>query len=463
MINPRISFVLTTLSWAAPHVVTFVWDSSDPVYVRGDFTSPPWELFDELKITKPDNKVTVSLQPGTYHFRFFTPNEMWHEVEKDMKIVEGAVDIYELVDNGLGGKNIRIEVAHLDLDSNHQLAAVPLDLITKMVSHTSARSHILKYLSDRDLRSFRSVTKILGKVASFYVSDYKQLKLDIILSRQFMENPESLKDYVDARIDSWKRLLHLQLQVNTVEEVDRIIAKEREFAAIALTLPKVMWRSVETVKEVVKKVEGKKKELNLQFIVGDSEDVLSAYAVIASAGLEGNVVLVGELEFVSLSKTLVKDLRPLSGLVKLKELYLCNTHVKDLTPLSGLVKLEWLSLDNTEMNDLALLSGLDKLEWLNLANTQVKDISLLSGLVNLEYLSLEDTQVKDLRPLRSLVKLERLKLGNTQVTDLTPLSGLVKLEYLYLQNTPVALDLALAPNIAELKTYKRGCLLSVIT
>ncbi len=48
-----------------------------------------------------------------------------------------------------------------------------------------------------------------------------------------------------------------------------MIAKEREYATITLILPKMMWSSV----EIVKKMEGKKKEVRLGFIVEDRESL----------------------------------------------------------------------------------------------------------------------------------------------------------------------------------------------
>ncbi len=144
-----LSLLLVRLLWASTHEVTFIWDSIDPVYVRGDFTSPAWALFDELQLNKPENKLTLYLQPGTYEFRFYSPqNDLWHEVKREMKILEGAVDKYELVDNGQGGINVQINIPAVDSPYllqrlfNHQTFSV-LEFLN-VEEHEK-----LKYVDDR--------------------------------------------------------------------------------------------------------------------------------------------------------------------------------------------------------------------------------------------------------------------------------------------------------------------------
>ncbi len=62
-----------------------------------------------------------------------------------------------------------------------------------------------------------------------HVQFNKQLKLNSDLSRQYIENPDSLKDYLDARINSRKYQLHLEVQAETMEEVDGILQSEAEY------------------------------------------------------------------------------------------------------------------------------------------------------------------------------------------------------------------------------------------
>jgi Leucine-rich repeat (LRR) protein len=250
------------------------------------------------------------------------------------------------------------------------------------------------FLSAGDLLVLRTASLTTLKYTSHYIYGWSssiRLKLDSTQSQQYLDHPDSLNEYINARISNKKTQLHLQFEMNTMEEVDQILVKEGEYAAITFILTKAMWSSVEIVKEIVKKVEGKNKELNLQFIMGNQNDVRYAYAVIENPEITTSVVFVGEIE----------------------ELYLRFTSFKDLRPLSGLVNLKKLDLDNT----------------------QVTDLTGLSCLFNLVELNLGRTQINDLTPLRTLVKLENVFLENTEVMDLAPLTGLVKMRVLYLENT----------------------------
>jgi hypothetical protein len=359
----------------------------------------------------------------------------------------------------------KLLIAVLGVFSQSSLAAAPADALTKMVLKRSSQYHIMKHLPDKDLRSLRSVSNILGQGVSHHVCDYKQFKLDPVLSKQYIENPDSLNDFLNGRIDNKNTQLHLQLEVMTVGEVDSILAKRRQYAVLTLRLPKVMWSNVETIKEIVKKAEGKQKKIHLEFIVGNREDVLSAYNVLESPEIKvvvRSVIFVAEMEKLNLSDKQITDITPLSGLVKLKVLDLDGTQVKDLKPLSGLVNLKTLFLERTPVTDITPLSRLFELENLNLASTQVKDLTPLRLLVKLKWFTLRNTRVADLQPLTGLVNLEKLFLDNTQVSDLQALNSLVKLDVLHLSGTPLVLHPWLALHIfAELKSNIPGLKVSV--
>lgn len=74
-----------------------------------------------------------------------------------------------------------------------------------------------------------------------------------------------------------------------------------------------------------------------------------------------------ELRELTLSNTYFKDMELLAGLKKLERLWICNTWVDDLTPLSGLENLEYLDMQECrEIRDLSPLYGLKKLKEVKL-------------------------------------------------------------------------------------------------
>ena len=141
------------------------------------------------------------------------------------------------------------------------------------------------------------------------------------------------------------------------------------------------------------------------------------------------------VQSLSLKRTPVQDLSPLSGLQGLTTLSLGQTKVTDLTPLSTIVGLRWLDLKGTPVHDLSQLSGIHDLTHLNLDGTHVSNLSPLSTLVNLTWLSLNRTPVHNLNPLSGLLRLRWLFLSGTHVSKLSPLSTLSGLICLQLKRT----------------------------
>jgi Leucine-rich repeat (LRR) protein len=133
----------------------------------------------------------------------------------------------------------------------------------------------------------------------------------------------------------------------------------------------------------------------------------------------------------------VRDLSPLAGLVKLKELNLSLNPVEDLSPLSGLSQLTELSLGNVLAADVSPLSGLTRLTELSLGSEQIEDISPLASLTGLEELSLQNGRFEDLSPLSGMSRLILLSIGGTRVWDLSPLSGLDKVSVMNLVNNRI--------------------------
>ena len=145
-----------------------------------------------------------------------------------------------------------------------------------------------------------------------------------------------------------------------------------------------------------------------------------------------------DIQVLSVEKTQVSDIGPLSRLTSLKYLNLNDTQVSDIGPLSRLTSLEFLHLNDTQVSDIGPLSHLTSLTFFNLNGTQISDIGPLSRLTSLEILELSSTQVSDIGPLSRLTSLEILELSSTQVSDIGSLSRLTSLEILDLNNTQVS-------------------------
>ncbi|NVM05114.1 MAG: leucine-rich repeat domain-containing protein [Candidatus Helarchaeota archaeon] len=95
------------------------------------------------------------------------------------------------------------------------------------------------------------------------------------------------------------------------------------------------------------------------------------------------------LEVLSFDGNSVSDLSPLSGLKKLKEIWLVDNAVEDVSPISKLPNLEKLVLDlNSHLIDISPLSSLPSIKYINISNTSVRDITPLQNLNTLEKLGL---------------------------------------------------------------------------
>ena len=107
-----------------------------------------------------------------------------------------------------------------------------------------------------------------------------------------------------------------------------------------------------------------------------------------------------------LSGNPITDLRPLTNLTTLENLYLSNlspeTPTLDIAPLANLINLEQLTLINSKVSDISPLAGLKTLRELDLSNNQIEDFSPLAGLTNLEGLWIRNNPATDFSPLAGL-------------------------------------------------------------
>ncbi len=173
----------------------------------------------------------------------------------------------------------------------------------------------------------------------------------------------------------------------------------------------------------------------------------------------------------------ITDISPLSGLVKLTELYLhrnmiydisplsnltalekldvsANFRISDISPLSDMTKLRTLYLYTNEISDLSPLSGLTDLRWLSLSNNLIWDISHLSGLTELRGLALNINAVSDISHLSGMIHMERLNIWDCDITDLSPLvenAGLSgEKDFIDLRDNPLS-DVSINKHIPALR------------
>lgn len=127
----------------------------------------------------------------------------------------------------------------------------------------------------------------------------------------------------------------------------------------------------------------------------------------------------------------------ISLLPELVELGINNCPIEDISPLKKCKLIYKLSLRRTKVKNISPLSDLTHLQILDLENNLVEDFSPLRKCKSIYRLSLNKTKVKDISSLRSLANLRSLNLESTLVEDISPLENL-NLISLNIKNTPAA-------------------------
>jgi hypothetical protein len=155
------------------------------------------------------------------------------------------------------------------------------------------------------------------------------------------------------------------------------------------------------------------------------------------------------LQSLTVSSSLIKDLKPVSQLQNLRKLDLHACAVDNLAPLARLEHLTTLRLDSNPVSDLTPLKELSALEYLDLSTTLVTDLRPLAKLKHLHSLGLSSTRLKNLTPLQHVTSLHSVSLNNTKVNDLTPLANLSNLQVLMLAETPVE-NISVLANLTNL-------------
>ncbi|WP_338793295.1 leucine-rich repeat domain-containing protein [Bernardetia sp. Wsw4-3y2] len=142
----------------------------------------------------------------------------------------------------------------------------------------------------------------------------------------------------------------------------------------------------------------------------------------------------------------VKDIQPISRLMKLKTFKCANTQVSNLFPLRSITNLEVLDASNTPIQDLLALTYATNLRELNVSNTKVNEIKTLEYLTNLERLDLSITGVNSLEALGMVdgSSLKELRISKTKVANLDPVKNVSTLQFLEASFTPLTSIAALS-------------------
>jgi hypothetical protein len=170
------------------------------------------------------------------------------------------------------------------------------------------------------------------------------------------------------------------------------------------------------------------------------------------------------LRRLDVSGNFIRDIEPLSGLIRLSFLRLSQCQLENIDPIADLVNLTELDLSmNTHITDISPLAGLKNLQILNLSDNEIGDIEPLSGLAELVYLDISRNEIESFHPLSSLeslvelhaegagpgkqmdigsmyllTNLEVLQLRANNIMDINALSGLSKLSYVDLSMNEIS-------------------------
>lgn len=114
------------------------------------------------------------------------------------------------------------------------------------------------------------------------------------------------------------------------------------------------------------------------------------------------------LQFLSLSGSMISSIEPLVNLINLKNILLDHTMVSELEPLRKLVNLQMILIDNSKVKSLEPIKSLKNLKTLCISSTPISNLEPINGLTNLERLVIQGTLVSDIEPIKRLKNLKTL-------------------------------------------------------
>ncbi|CAL6062038.1 Conserved_hypothetical protein [Hexamita inflata] len=124
-----------------------------------------------------------------------------------------------------------------------------------------------------------------------------------------------------------------------------------------------------------------------------------------------------QLQFLSVSGNIIKEIQELRYLVKLVNLDVSHNMIADIQDQKALVNLKSLSISNNKISSLSNLQSLTQLTYLNISNNQIPDIQPLQSLINLKYLYISNIAICDIYRLQNLRELKVLDISFNKIVD----------------------------------------------
>ena len=162
-----------------------------------------------------------------------------------------------------------------------------------------------------------------------------------------------------------------------------------------------------------------------------------------------------EAENRSINSNSVSDFSPLTGLTKLRSLYLGGSNISDISTVAGLTNLRTLGLGNNNISDISAVVGLTNLTSLNLGGNNISNISAVADLTSLTDLNLDNNNVSDISAVVGLTNLTSLNLGGNSVSDISAVAGLTQLTRLTLWGNNIS-DISAVSDLTNLTSLNLG-------
>ena len=134
------------------------------------------------------------------------------------------------------------------------------------------------------------------------------------------------------------------------------------------------------------------------------------------------------------------DLRVVSRMSGLEEIWIRKGRVSDISPLNKLEALSVLYLESADLSEYHPIAGIANLRELRVVINDHSDVSWVSNSTKLEILALGGADLGDLSQIQGLVNLRQLHLYYTRVSDIMSLANLPELQLVHLERCTVTLE-----------------------
>ena len=156
------------------------------------------------------------------------------------------------------------------------------------------------------------------------------------------------------------------------------------------------------------------------------------------------------LVYLDLGNNTIRNLDPLSSLMKLQETNLEHNALTALTSLSGLSDLTSLNVSYNSLTSLAPLATCTKLAKLEANNNELVSLAGINNLGALTYLAVNHNSIEDVSVVADNIRLTELHVANNNIADITSLAALTGLEVLDFSTNSVK-ELPTWPDDAKLR------------